>query len=73
MATGGAPCLQRKTDCASNMKGICIALADTRFNKPCPFYITETKKKEYERLAEQQGYGREKTHSKKRANASIDV
>jgi len=36
--TSDVPCKQALTDCKSNKGGFCIALNNTDFKRPCPFY-----------------------------------
>lgn len=38
-------CVQDRRDCNRYNEGYCALLTDTRFNKPCPFYKKEEKKK----------------------------
>ena len=33
-----APCSRNAPDCKAYRHGGCIALSDTKFNRPCPFY-----------------------------------
>lgn len=33
-------CVEKKTDCFAYHDGKCVALSDTKFNRPCPFYKT---------------------------------
>ena len=44
VVSNGVPCTQNRTDCVSNHNGFCISLADTRFDKPCPFHMTTAQK-----------------------------
>lgn len=43
-------CKQKLSDCCANKGGYCIALTDTEFNRPCPFYKKKGENNEHNRI-----------------------
>lgn len=49
-------CSQKRVDCVMNKSGKCLALTDTTFNRPCPFYKNiRMLSKQLEEIAERSG------------------
>lgn len=59
VVSNGVPCIQNRSDCVSNHNGFCISLADTHFDKPCPFHLTASQRAKAEANVEKRGLIRE--------------
>ena len=59
-AAGNPVCREQRESCAAFRKGNCIALSDTKFKRPCPFYYPRNvKSKEMSKKQEARNNGKD--------------